>query len=297
MCRFILYLGHPLRLSQLITEPVHSLIQQSHHARERPDPLNGDGFGVAWFVPELSPRPALFKDVTPAWNNENLREVARVSQSQCILAHVRSASPQSAVHRLNCHPFAHENLAFMHNGFLAGFPRWRRQLLEELSDEAFQLILGSTDSEHAFALCWDRYRQSRVQDPLQRLRESVEGTIQELERLRCQAGVEEGSYFNFALSDGLHAVVTRCSTRGDESTASLHYATGREFQCTDGRLRLEPDDLDPDVVLVASEENGMNFCWRTVPPNHLLLARRPGQVEVLPIAASPLCAVSPGSRS
>ena len=101
MCRFIAYLGHPLLISKLVTEPIHSLIHQSYHARERPEPLNGDGFGVAWFAPEFSPRPALFKDTTPAWNNENLREMAPVTRSRCILAHVRAASPNSSVHRLN----------------------------------------------------------------------------------------------------------------------------------------------------------------------------------------------------
>ena len=39
MCRFTLYLGPPVRLSTLLTEPEHSLIRQSYQARERSEPL------------------------------------------------------------------------------------------------------------------------------------------------------------------------------------------------------------------------------------------------------------------
>lgn len=287
MCRFIGYLGHPLKLSQLITEPEHSLIQQSYHARERPEPLNGDGFGVAWFVPELSPTPALFKDVSPAWSNENLLELSKVTTSRCILAHVRAASPQSPVHRLNCHPFSQSGLAFMHNGYLAEFGRWRRRLLNELSDSAFEVIRGSTDSEHAFALFCDFYwKQSSLSDPLGRLVESLQQTIVCLENFRRQAGVSAGSYFNFLVADGENMVATRFASRPELEPPSLHYASGRNLRCEHGKIRLDQPEGDPDVVMVVSEETGPDFCWETVPANHLLLAQHPGQVELLPLDAT-----------
>ena len=46
MCRFVMYLGPEITMSSLVTEPSHSLIHQSMKSRERPEPLNGDGFGV-----------------------------------------------------------------------------------------------------------------------------------------------------------------------------------------------------------------------------------------------------------
>ena len=92
MCRFVLYLGPPIRLGALITEPTHSLIHQSLKSEERAEPLNGDGFGVAWYGPESGAMPARFRSVTPAWSNENLKDIARVVESGCILAHVRAAS-------------------------------------------------------------------------------------------------------------------------------------------------------------------------------------------------------------
>ncbi len=282
MCRFAAYLGHPLLLSKLITEPAHSLIHQSYQARERPEPLNGDGFGVAWFVPEISPTPALLKDITPAWNNENLREVSRVTTSRCILAHVRAASPESSVHRLNCHPFAAGRVAMMHNGYLAGFSHWRRTLLAELSDEAFALIRGSTDSEHAFALFWDHLRGQSHPDPMEALFLALQATIKRLEQLKLGAGVTDCSYFNFCVSDGERMVATRYGSDQSEP-ASLHYTTGRELTCQEGRFVADPVASDPNFVIVASEETTPGFCWNVVPVNHAVLARQHGEVAVRPL--------------
>lgn len=92
MCRFVLYHGPPITLGSLVTEPENSLIHQSYQSRERAEPLNGDGFGLAWYAPELSAAPALFRSISPAWNNANLLSLARVVRSHCILAHVRAAT-------------------------------------------------------------------------------------------------------------------------------------------------------------------------------------------------------------
>jgi predicted glutamine amidotransferase len=92
MCRFTLYLGPSIKLSSLVVEPEHSIITQSFQSKSQEEPLNGDGFGIAWYAPGLSDTPALFRSVTPAWNNTNLLDLARVVQSPVILAHVRAAT-------------------------------------------------------------------------------------------------------------------------------------------------------------------------------------------------------------
>lgn len=66
MCRFVVYKGRELLMADLLTRPKHSLIKQSYDARERREPLNGDGFGVGWYAPELDPTPCIFTSVTPA---------------------------------------------------------------------------------------------------------------------------------------------------------------------------------------------------------------------------------------
>jgi len=132
MCRFTFYTGTPLRLSELLTEPEHSLINQSFQSEEREEPLNGDGFGLAWYV-DGHTEPALFRSVTPAWSNCNLRELARVTVSHCALAHVRAATQGLQVGEPNCQPFRRRQVAFMHNGDIGGFSSIRRALLDQLS--------------------------------------------------------------------------------------------------------------------------------------------------------------------
>ena len=103
MCRFVLYHGPELTLELLTTLPKHSIVHQSYKSELRSEPLNGDGFGIAWYSPEHSPEPAVFRSITPAWSNQNLANVARVTSSKTILAHVRAASPGLPVIETNCH--------------------------------------------------------------------------------------------------------------------------------------------------------------------------------------------------
>jgi predicted glutamine amidotransferase len=42
--------------------------------------LNADGFGVGWYGRCSA---AVFKSTTAAWNNRNLRELARTIESTC----------------------------------------------------------------------------------------------------------------------------------------------------------------------------------------------------------------------
>ena len=84
MCRFVLYQGPKLTLEMLTTLPKHSIVHQSFHSELRKEPLNGDGFGVAWYVPEHSETPAIFRSITHAWSNQNLASIARVTTSNTI---------------------------------------------------------------------------------------------------------------------------------------------------------------------------------------------------------------------
>ena len=58
MCRYAAYLGPPLVLSQLIYKPPNSLVHQAKEAMQSSTRINADGFGVAWYSPEISPEPA-----------------------------------------------------------------------------------------------------------------------------------------------------------------------------------------------------------------------------------------------
>src|SRR3712207_7778415 len=75
MCRWLAYSGSPILLEELLYKPVHSLIDQSLHARLGVETTNGDGFGVGWYGTNTD-APAVFRSIEPAWNERNLRELA-----------------------------------------------------------------------------------------------------------------------------------------------------------------------------------------------------------------------------
>lgn len=129
-------------MSDLITKSEQSLIRQSFKARERAEPLNGDGFGVGWYMPEIDPTPCVFNDLRPAWANRNLHRLSEKIRSTCLFAHVRVASKGSTVSELNCHPFQYDRFLWMHNGGVADFPKIKRRLRENLSDEYYDFIQG-----------------------------------------------------------------------------------------------------------------------------------------------------------
>lgn len=270
MCRFALYLGDEIRISSLITEPVNSIIHQSYHSHEREEPLNGDGFGIAWYV-DGRDEPAVFKDITPAWNNLNLLNLAAVTKTTCLLAHVRAATPGLPVQQLNCHPFSSGNLSFMHNGSVAGFQIIKRSLLDSLSDDVFTSLQGSTDSEHVFGLILD-YVRSAENDPLSAMTGAIRFAIARTEELRQDADIEEPSLLNLALSDGKRAVVSRFVSDHSKLANTLYVHSGCSYVCHGGVCHMTPaTDKNQHAVIVASEPLSEDEGWTPVAPNHLVI--------------------------
>lgn len=276
MCRFVYYQGEPIRLGELLTEPAHSLIHQSFHSHERSEPLNGDGFGVGWYVDgdELLAR---FRSVSPAWSNMNLRELSRVTFSPRILAHVRAATPGTGVAETNCHPFRMPGLSFMHNGDLGGFPLYRRALLEGVSDAAFQAVRGTTDSEHFFALLWDAWTEDGdgdgdgSDDGAERLARAFEAALARVVELWKASGTRDHIYLNGLVTDGRDALACRFTTDKPTRADTLYRHLGKRYRCRDGTAELVPCPDDRTSVLVSSEPLTPDEEWQSVTVGDLIL--------------------------
>src|SRR5690348_5875529 len=147
MCRWIAYRGEQIPLEHYVTAPAHSLIEQSINALESTGRTNGDGFGMGWYGDH--PEPGLYREVRPAWSDENLRYLCRHIRSHLFFAHVRAATGTPTT-RQNCHPFACAGWLFMHNGFVGGWNRLRRRIEALIPDELYPARAGSTDSEAVF---------------------------------------------------------------------------------------------------------------------------------------------------
>ena len=99
MCRWIAYRGDTIPLEQYVTAPDHSLIVQSLRALESTASTNGDGFGIGWYGD--FEEPGLYRDILPAWSDENLKSLCRQIASPLFFAHVR-ASTGTATSRAAC---------------------------------------------------------------------------------------------------------------------------------------------------------------------------------------------------
>ncbi len=281
MCRFVLYMGPEISMSSLVTEPEHSIIVQSFKSQERKEPLNGDGFGVGWYSAR-DPDAAIFKAVSPAWNNHNLLNLSRVIRSHCILAHVRAASPGLPVTRFNCHPFSRGRLSFMHNGGISNFQSIKRQLCNSLSDAAYAWIQGSTDSEHIFALYTDVYAAIDGPDSADKMARALTQTLEQINEI-CRTAQQVGTCdYNLVVTDGRCAVVCRYST-GNAEPNSLHIHTGHRYSCHAGEINLSP--CTEPTVLVASEPLTDADSWQTVAAGEMIVINASLEVEVRPLKA------------
>jgi predicted glutamine amidotransferase len=275
----------------LLVDPGHSLIRQSVHSEEREEPLNGDGFGVGWYAKELSEEPAVFRSITPAWNNRNLQNLARVVASDCVLAHVRAATQSSGVNEANCHPFRWRRFLCMHNGDIGDFRLVRRKLLESVGDEAFGNVYGSTDSEHFFALYIDSWLGIEDADPAQRMARALALAIDRTLEL-VQAAGGSPSYLNVAISDGDHAVVSRFTDDPVEKPESLYYFSGPLYpQLPDGNRRRASDHAR-HAVTVSSERLTDDTGWAEVPAGDIIILRRDREPQFI---AAPTARVRRGT--
>ena len=283
MCRFSLYIGRPVSLDRIVTRPKRSIINQSFDAA-MDSPINGDGFGVAWYNHQISPQAGLFRDITPAWNNDNLQRFSEHVVGHCILAHVRAATAGLPVVQTNCHPFVMGNYTMMHNGHIGDFSKIRRPLLERLSDDIYNKIEGTTDSEHLFGLIMQEMKTARDENPLACMKEAVMGAFKNLAELAARYDGQNHSALNIAFTDGENVVATRQITHRRLDARSLFFHVGEELVISDQQMQFNNPGTTGAEVLISSEPLNDDPGWRQVPINSMLTVDKNREIEIIPFA-------------
>jgi glutamine amidotransferase len=258
MCRWIAYRGETIPLERYVTQPSHSLVVQSQKALESAGSTNGDGFGLGWYGEREE--PGIYREVRPAWSDENLQHLCRHIRSSLFFAHVR-ASTGAPTTRPNCHPFAHGRWMFMHNGQIGDWSLIRRNVEALIPDEFYKSRGGTTDSEAVFLAILGAGAET---DPIG----ATGRTLASLERLVSASGTNEPLRFTAALSDGRNLYAFRYAN--NDTANSLYYR-----------------ETAGSVVIVSEPLDRQPGNWRPVPPNHLLVARAGSPVAVVrfPVAA------------
>lgn len=252
MCRWAAYHGAPIFLSEIVTDPTHSLITQSHAATHCHTPTNADGFGVAWY--DQKPEPGLYRDVYPAWSDPNLRSLAAQVRSGLFMAHVR-ASTGTATSRNNCHPFACGQWSFMHNGQIGGFDTFRKEADMMIPDALYGNRKGATDSEALFLVAAGLGLETCA-------RTAMEKATGQFEAKARAANALPAMRLTAALSNGEKLYAVRYAS--DEFAPTLYYRWSESRM--GWAVVSEPlDDGEADWVPVASgsfvtiDQNGIDI--------------------------------------
>jgi dimethylhistidine N-methyltransferase/ergothioneine biosynthesis protein EgtC len=264
MCRHLAYVGPPVALARLLTDPPRGLYEQSWQPRlQRHGTVNADGFGFGWYPvdepregDEGFPLPARYRRAVPVWADANAAELFRTVRSGAVLAAVRSATAGTTQDESAAAPFRDGRWLFSHNGAVADWTRLPGSL-----DPAELLALEAhSDSALLWAMTVRRLRQG----------ESPGGALAAV--VREVAAARPAARLNFLLTDGRTVAATAW---GD----TLWYRVAGHRDSPDGLDGLDTEDRS---VVVASEPDETPGDWCEVPDRSLLLATTAG-VRIIPL--------------
>jgi gamma-glutamyl hercynylcysteine S-oxide hydrolase len=234
MCRHLVYVGRPVRVGELVTDPPFSLVRQAWAPRRQTHgTMNVDGFGLGWYV-DADAEPARHRGDGPVWADETFADLTRTVRTTAFLAAVRSATSGMVGGRAAAAPFRSGRWLFSHNGALAGWPQSGADLVKELDGDRVLRIEAPTDAALLWALTLERLERGLT--PGEALADVVR-----------RAAVACGGRINLLLTDG-------STIAGTAWGASLCWR-----------------ELDGGV-LVASEPHDDLPGWNDVPDGYVITA-------------------------
>jgi predicted glutamine amidotransferase len=276
MCRWLAYSGAPMLLSHVLYTPVHSLIEQSLRSKLGAETTNGDGFGIGWY--DTEPDPGVFRSTEPAWNDQNLHEVAAHVSSPLFFAHIRAAIG-SVVQQTNCHPFRYGRWLFMHNGYIAGFATIKRDLVLGVDPSLFPEIKGSADSEILFYLA---LTFGLADDPPA----AIARAIGYVESCGHAQGIQYPFQGTIATTDGETLWAFRYSSEGKSRSLYFTREVRKLRERYPGREVLR--EVSDDARLVVSEPIGdLPGAWIEVPEASCSVVSK-GNDRLMPFAPEPM---------
>lgn len=175
-------------------------------------------------------------------------------------------------------------LLFMHNGEFGAYRKLIRRLQNELDDDVFFGIRGSTDSEHVFAAFQQLLGEDAADLSLDSIAEAITATLAYIQDLKVQVGEAEAStQANFCISDGERVVATRYRHPPEDPAQSLYVGTAEAFHCREGAFYSENPDKDGAVLIASERLWDDDAVWEKVPQNHMVKVNAAREVSIDPI--------------
>ncbi|KAL0488308.1 glutamine amidotransferase [Acrasis kona] len=311
MCRLFAYIGkEPCLLEDVLVLPKHAISKQvnehylpeilhnhTHTTQEKREAevrnklLNVDGYGLSWYTRARSdfgecdgPRPCTYHSVRPPINDTNFKRICANTASCTLFAHIRAATGVTKVVETNNHPFEFGRHLFMHNGSVAHFGDIKREILNKISNESYNNIYGTTDTEHVAALYFTYLGDFQAEHSLEEMKVAMLKTLNDLNTMinkfvqNTRGSISEderaeecASSLNLVTTDGKKLLCTRFRSHATQQPPSLYYSTKAGIRLN----RKYPGDPDsPSVVnekaLKSADEHS----------RHVIVASEPSTYEV-----------------
>ncbi len=249
MSRLAAYLGPATKTASLLEGGSYSLTRQ---ASDYPD-----GFGLAWYPLDDDPEPIRLLGRGPVWSDDRQLTVARRYSAECIMASIRKANQPNPELSGN-QPFQFGRYLFAHDGELQRFEEvYARALRSRLSDKAYNLVSGNTDSELLFATWIDAMGDQEGPDAVANGLEQMVSVVQEI------GGADAPATFGVVVTDGQCLVTLRTATDGPPPAMYTIVAGEDAPVPASGRVvASEPlfpgswSSLDPHSLVIFTVEEG-----------------------------------------
>ena len=148
-----------------------------------------------------------------------------------------------------------------------------------MSQEAFDLIRGSTDSEHLFALLIDELSAANT-DEEHVLAHCLNRTVWDAVQVVAELGGDHPSYLNLAVSDGDRCAACRFTNDSLNDPESLYVIERELYEPVAKDSPARRDREASSSIVVSSERLTDDPLWRSVPPNHLVSFSRSGRMRL-----------------
>jgi len=350
MCRWFAYVSttEECLLEDVLVTPAHALSKQvhehylpkllSHDPKTHAEPtteaeittrnrlFNVDGFGMAWYTPTASLfssdmpnssttspslHPALYKTIQPPLHDWNFRSICRNTSSKVVFAHIRAATA-TAITPVNNHPFIFGRHTVMHNGYISDFTKISRQMCNLMSDDCYESVSGSTDTEHFAALYvtyltfgdgkagWEK--QYTPKEMMKALQHTV-NTVIDLQE-KALGDKAQPNDLNVSTTDGTQLVAIRFRNHPTEQPPSLYYSTkagvtlnrkypdhpdGGKDGKTEGhnpRAHKKKEEHGSHVIVASEPTTYKDKDWTLIEKNMVILVEGEGKVTIEKITYS-----------
>ena len=213
MCRLYGFLANePTKVDCSLVFAQNALLLQSRADEIGLD--HADGWGIATYE---NGHPAVYRSAIAAFDDQCFSSTAEMVYSKAIVAHIRKATV-GATSLENTHPFQAGSIIFAHNGTVAGFDSFRKEMEDQTDPDLQDLRVGTTDSEQYFLWLLTQIRRAgflqgeRFATERQQKRELEQLLLEKVRSLarRCLAtGPDEPPRLNFVMTDGISLVTCR----------------------------------------------------------------------------------------